>query len=167
MGFIVYIICASIILYFLAFQSGLEFETSTKFIMFLIMMFPFVIFPIGLKISEFKQTKSIENKNKEYNSLSPEEQKAYNENQRVEALKTEIDYTILVGGDTKKSVGSAVVRGAIGSALLGPVGLVGGAISGKNKSETTFTIIYKDGHREVKTVSKDSYEFERYASYLK
>ncbi len=102
-----------------------------------------------------------------YNSLSPEEQKAYNEIQKKEALKTEIDYTILVSGDTKKSVGSAVVRGAVGSALLGPVGLIGGAISGKNKSETTFTVIYKDGHREVHTVSNDSSEFQKYASYLR
>ena len=48
-----------------------------------------------------------------------------------------IDYTILVGEESKKSVGSAVVRGAIGGAILGPVGLAAGAVSGKNNQKTT------------------------------
>ncbi len=94
------------------------------------------------------------------NSLTEEERKK-------ELLDKEIDYTILVGGDSKKSVGSAIVRGAVGSALFGPVGLVGGAISGKNKSKTTFTIVYKSGRREVRTVDNDTSEFNAYARYLK
>lgn len=79
----------------------------------------------------------------------------------------EIDYTIIVAEDSKKSLGSAITRGVIGGALLGPVGLVGGAITGKNKSKTTFTIVYKNGHRTVVTVSNDSPEFAKYARYLK
>ena len=59
------------------------------------------------------------------------------------------------------------MRGAVGGALLGPVGMLGGALSGKNKSETTFTIVYKDSSREVKTVSNDSPEFKKYAQYIK
>lgn len=78
-----------------------------------------------------------------------------------------IDYTIIVGGDTRKSVGSSITRGIIGGALLGPVGLIGGALSGKNKSETTFTVVYKSGRREVVTVKNDSDEFRKYASYVK
>ena len=81
--------------------------------------------------------------------------------------KAEIDYTIIVGGDSRKSVGSSVARGTIGGALLGPVGLVGGALSGKNKSKTTFTIVYKSGRREVKTVDNNSWEFDKYAKYVK
>lgn len=78
-----------------------------------------------------------------------------------------IDYTIIVSEDSKKSLGSAITRGAIGAAMLGPVGLVGGAISGKNKAKTTFTIVYKSGRREVVTVDNNSQEFEKYARYIK
>lgn len=78
-----------------------------------------------------------------------------------------IDYTVIVAEDSKKSLGSAVTRGAIGGAILGPVGLVGGAISGKNKSETTFTVVYKSGRRKVVTVRNDSEQFKEYAQYIK
>jgi hypothetical protein len=70
--------------------------------------------------------------------------------------------------NSQKKVGSTIMRGAIGGALLGPVGLVGGALSGKNKvtSKTTFLIEYEDGHRETKIVDNDSYEFEKLCKYL-
>ena len=82
-------------------------------------------------------------------------------------LDNTIDYTIIVAEDSKKSLGSAVTRGAIGGALLGPVGLVGGAISGRNNTKTTFTVIYKSGRREIITVDNDSSDFGIYARYLK
>ena len=97
--------------------------------------------------------------NKRIQSMSKEDrQKYYDDNT--------IDYTIVAGEDSRKSVGSSVVRGAIGAAVLGPVGLVGGALSGKNKTKTTFTIVYKSGRREVITVDNDSNQFKEYASYL-
>lgn len=108
---------------------------------------------------------------KRVNEMTAEEREEYDKKQ--EKLKqerkknNEIDYTIIVGGDSRKSVGSSVTRGAIGGALLGPVGLVGGALSGKNKSKTTFTIVYKSGRREVKTVDNNSWEFDKYAKYVK
>lgn len=93
-------------------------------------------------------------------NMSKEEREQYN-------LDNTIDYTIIVSEDSKKSLSSAVARGAIGGALLGPVGLVGGAISGKNKAKTTFTVVYKSGRREILTVDNDSSDFAIYARYLK
>lgn len=95
------------------------------------------------------------------------EQNMTEEEKNKRKANNEIDYTIIVGGDSRKSVGSSVTRGAIGGALLGSVGLVGGALSGKNKSKTTFTIVYKSGRREVKTVDNNSWEFDKYAKYVK
>ena len=71
--------------------------------------------------------------------------------------------------DSRKKVGSTVIRGAIGNAVLGPAGLVGGALSGKNKvsNKTTFLIEYEDGHRETKEVDNDSQEFKKLCNYLK
>lgn len=73
----------------------------------------------------------------------------------------------MVSQDSRKSVGSAVTRGVIGGALLGPIGLIGGAVSGKNKSKTTFTVVYKSGRREIITVDNDTDSFRKYSSYLR
>lgn len=70
--------------------------------------------------------------------------------------------------DIQKKFGSSIIRGAIGDFLLGPIGLVGGALSGKNEvsNKTTFLIEYVDGHREIKTVNNDSNEFKKLCKYL-
>lgn len=71
--------------------------------------------------------------------------------------------------DSRKKVGSTIIRGAIGNAVLGTTGLVGGALSGKNKisNKTTFLIEYEDGHRETREVDNDSQEFKKMCNYLK
>lgn len=110
-------------------------------------------------------------------NMSEEEQKEYEaklkarEEYKEKMRKSQtISKVMIVGGssDSRKKVGSSLMRGAIGGALLGPVGLVGGALSGKNKitNETTFLIEYEDGHRETKTVDNNSSEFERLCKYL-
>ncbi len=93
-------------------------------------------------------------------NMNSEERKRYYDDQTI-------DYTILVGAESKKSVGSAVTRGAIGGAILGPVGLAAGALSAKNNNKTTFTVVYKSGRTEVVTVDNDSDEFKKYARYLR
>lgn len=100
-------------------------------------------------------------------NMSKEEREQYDKQKEQQRLDNTIDYTIIVGEDSKKSLGSAVTRGVIGGALLGPVGMVGGAISGKNKAKTTFTVVYKSGRREVITVDNDSSDFGIYARYIK
>ena len=97
-----------------------------------------------------------------------ERNREYNEQSRIN--RSTIVKTAIVGSsqDSRKKVGSTVVRGAIGGAVLGPAGLVGGALSGKNKikNKTTFLIQYADGHRETKEVDNDSAEFDRLCNYL-
>lgn len=70
---------------------------------------------------------------------------------------------------SKKKVGSTAVRGMVGGALLGPAGLVAGALSGKNKvdSKVTFLIEFADGHRETRVVKSNSFEFKNLCQYLK
>ncbi len=82
------------------------------------------------------------------------------------ATRPYIVKTIIVGNDSRKSATSSIVRGAIGGALLGPVGLLGGAISGKNKKESTFLLIYSNGRKKTVTVKTNSFLFKYYAKYL-
>ena len=97
-----------------------------------------------------------------------EKRLAYQE--QLKKAKT-IKQVMIVGNntDSRKKVGSTVIRGAVGNALLGPAGLVGGALSGKNKvtGKTTFLIEYEDGHRETKIVKNNSPEFNKLCNYLK
>ena len=109
------------------------------------------------------------------NGLMNDEERIKYENQlakqeQIKRAKT-IKQVIIVNNssDSRKKVGSTVIRGAIGNAVLGHAGLVGGALSGKNKvsNKTTFLIEYEDGHRETKEVDNDSHEFKRLCNYLK
>lgn len=71
--------------------------------------------------------------------------------------------------DSKKRFGSSVVRGAVGNFALGPIGAIGGAISGKNKitSKTTFLIEYTNGDKVTKTVDNNSKEYKELCKYIK
>lgn len=77
-----------------------------------------------------------------------------------------ISKTKIISTDSKKKAGSAITRGAIGGTILGPAGLVGGAISGKNKNSTTFLIKYTNGEQETKTVENNSPEYKTLCQYL-
>lgn len=137
--------------------------------MVLVIFLALVILIIILGVNEIKK-KSRYNK-----GLMNDEEKEKYEKQlaRQEQLKRSktIKQVIIVSNtsDSRKKVGSTVVRGAIGGALLGSAGLVGGAMSGKNKvsSKTTFLIEYEDGHRETKEVDNDSTEYKKLCNYLK
>ncbi len=157
-GFTIYIICATIFCAFLAFSNQYD-ELETRITNFIIFAFALVLCPIGIKLYWREMDKP----------LTEEElmRKIRANTSNGKAIDYSIDYTILVSSDSKKSVSSSIARGIVGGAILGPAGMVGGAISGKNKSKTTFTIVYKNGQREVKTVDNNSEEFSKYASYLK
>ena len=73
---------------------------------------------------------------------------------------------MILDNDKRKSAASGVVRGAVGSVLLGPVGLVAGAMSAKNKNMTTFLVEYDDGSRETKTVKNNSSEYKKLVKLL-
>lgn len=72
---------------------------------------------------------------------------------------------------TKASITSSVVRGTIGGLLLGPVGMVAGAVTPKKKTITetktvTFAVLYADGTRRLETVKNGSARFKELAKYL-
>jgi hypothetical protein len=48
---------------------------------------------------------------------------------------------------TSQVTGERPAVAAVGSLVLGPVGLVGGALAGGNKKRITFTLTLKDGRR--------------------
>ncbi len=160
-GFIIYLICATVIL------CWLNHINDSGIITLLLMMCPFVFLPLFVKLGQYYVEIVDKQEQERIQNLSDDEKQEYYRKKEQEQLDNTIDYTIIVSENSKKSLGSAVTRGAIGGALLGPVGLVGGAISGKNKSETTFTVVYKSGRREVITVDNKSSDFAIYAKYIK
>lgn len=82
------------------------------------------------------------------------------------SMKRHVVKTTIIGRDSRKKVGSTLIRGAVGGAILGPFGLLAAA-TGKNKVTTTFLIEYSDGTSECKTVDNKSVAFDEYASHLK
>lgn len=77
----------------------------------------------------------------------------------------EIDYVTVISSHTKTKSGSAVARGVVGSALLGPVGLLAAAGAKKNEF-VTLVIHYKNGKTKTKRVNTKSYEFRKYARFI-
>ena len=63
----------------------------------------------------------------------------------------------LLNTETNKSGSSAVGRGIVGGALLGPVGLLGGALSAKNKSTHLVRIYHNDGLSSVLELDNKMY----------
>lgn len=59
--------------------------------------------------------------------------------------------------DVRKSASSGIARGAVGAALLGPVGLLAG-LSAKNKSTVTIAIRFKDGKNSLIEIDEKIYK---------
>ena len=147
--------------------------------MIVIIIILFVVFLIW----KFYENKKKENY--ESGKMSPEEKIKYEESlqkrmkykqllQKItinpKKQKTIKQVMILTNStDSRKKVGSTIIRGAIGGATLGAAGLLGGALSGKNKTTTTttFLIEYEDGHKETKIVKNNSKEFKKLCQYIK
>ncbi|BCR35201.1 SHOCT domain-containing protein [Mariniplasma anaerobium] len=64
----------------------------------------------------------------------------------------------VITDEHRKSASSAVARGAIGAVLLGPIGLLGGAISGKKKGKYTIAIKFRDGKNSLLEVNEKIYK---------
>lgn len=60
--------------------------------------------------------------------------------------------------ETRKSAASGVARGLVGGALLGPVGLLAGGLSAKNKGTVTLAIQFKDGKKSLLEVDDKIYK---------
>lgn len=70
--------------------------------------------------------------------------------------KSTVESYELIDATSKKGVGSAVTRGAIGSLLLGPVGLAA-AVTAKNKGSYLIAIKFKDGKKSLAEVDDKTY----------
>jgi len=98
-----------------------------------------------------------------YKAERKDEKKAARE---TAAANYEIDYVVLAGQESRTKTGSAVARGAVGGALLGPVGLLAAAGAKKN-TDVAMVIHYKSGRTENKTVKFNSKDFKKYAKYIR
>lgn len=84
----------------------------------------------------------------------------------AEDAKKRIVKTMIVGENSRRSAKSGVVRGAVGGALLGPLGMLAGVGSAKRKGKTTFLVQYSDGTRNTVTVKTGGVLFKSYVQYL-
>lgn len=64
----------------------------------------------------------------------------------------------LITDEHSKSAKSGVVRGIVGGALLGPVGMLAGAISAKTKGIYQVAVQFKDGKRSLLEVDDKIYK---------
>lgn len=71
--------------------------------------------------------------------------------------KSAVETYEVVDETSRKSASSAVGRAAVGSLLLGPVGLVAG-LSAKSKGTHTIAIQFKDGGRSLLEVDDKIYK---------
>lgn len=55
----------------------------------------------------------------------------------------------IMDSDERKSLSSAIGRGIVGGALLGPLGMLGGAVTGKNNKSHMVKVYFKDGAESI------------------
>ena len=60
--------------------------------------------------------------------------------------------------EISKSAASGVARGLVGGALLGPVGLLAGTFSAKNKGTYNIILQFKDGKKSLVEVDEKIYK---------
>lgn len=64
----------------------------------------------------------------------------------------------LITDEHRKSASSGVARGLVGGALLGPVGVLAGGLSAKNKGIYQVAIQFKDGKRSLIEIDDKCYK---------
>lgn len=76
---------------------------------------------------------------------------------RVYLNRDTIERYEVIGEDTSKNLGSSIVKGAVGGAILGPVGMMAGALAGSNNTNATLAIYFKDGKKSIIKVNEQVY----------
>ncbi len=76
----------------------------------------------------------------------------------MELNKDTVESYEIITDDIRKSAASGIARGAVGGVLLGPVGLLGGALSAKNKGTYQIALQFKDGKRSLIEVDDKFYK---------
>jgi hypothetical protein len=77
---------------------------------------------------------------------------------KIELDKKNVESYEVITDEHMKSAASGVARGIVGGALLGPVGLLAGGLSAKNKSAYTLAIQFKDGKQCLAEVDDKIYK---------
>lgn len=72
--------------------------------------------------------------------------------------KDTVDSYEVITDEHRKSAASGIARGLVGGALLGPVGLLAGGLSAKNKGTYTVAIQFKDGKKSLLEVDDKIYK---------
>ena len=72
--------------------------------------------------------------------------------------KETVDHYEVIGEESQTSLGSGVARGIAGAALLGGIGAIAGASSGKKKGLHTVSIIFKDGTKCLCDLDDDMFK---------
>ena len=72
-------------------------------------------------------------------------------------FKNDIRSVDLIKEENKKEFLGSATAGAIGGLLLGPVGLVAGALAGGNKNEVTFIGYLNDGKKFMATTDRKTF----------
>lgn len=76
---------------------------------------------------------------------------------KVKLDKENIETYEVITEETRKSASSGIMRGAVGAAILGPVGLLAG-VSAKNKGLFTVAIKFKDGKNSLIEIDDKVYK---------
>lgn len=72
--------------------------------------------------------------------------------------KDVVDSYELITDEHRKSAASGVARGLVGGALLGPVGMLAGGLSAKNKGIYQMAIQFKNGKRSLIEIDDKIYK---------
>lgn len=72
--------------------------------------------------------------------------------------KTTVESYEVISDEHQKSAASGAVKGIVGSALLGGVGMIAGAMSAKEKGVYTVAIQFKDGKKSLLEVDEKLYK---------
>lgn len=78
--------------------------------------------------------------------------------EKIELNKNAVESYEVITDEHMKSASSGIARGIVGGALLGPVGLLAGGLSAKNKGIYTLAIQFKDGKKSLMEVDDKIYK---------
>ncbi len=76
----------------------------------------------------------------------------------VKLDKSTVQSYEVITEEHRKSAASGIARGLVGGALLGPVGMLAGGLSAKNKGTYQIAIQFKDGKKSLIEVDDKIYK---------
>lgn len=77
---------------------------------------------------------------------------------RIKIGRNSVESYELITDEHRKSAASGIGRGIVGGALLGPVGMLGGALSAKNKSVYQVVVQFRDGKKSLMQLDGPTYK---------